>query len=83
MGYDRRTTEIHAAIAQLTALTGHEPRITDDGGTVRIEADLTTALVPRWLHLLAVLDLGAAYGLRSSEDRQTAWLRFDLPEGPP
>ncbi|WP_332010784.1 hypothetical protein [Streptomyces uncialis] len=83
MSYDRQTAEICSAVAQLAALTGHDPRVITETGAVRVETDLTDALIPRWLHLLAVLDLGATYGLRSADGHQVAWLRFELRKSRP
>ncbi|MFF5130982.1 hypothetical protein ACFY41_29175 [Streptomyces syringium] len=83
MGYDHRIAVIHSATAQLTALTGTPPRQIDEpGGGVRIETDVTDALIGQWPRLLAVLDLGATYGLTDTPTGQIAWLRFDLGEGP-
>jgi hypothetical protein len=78
---NRHTAALHAATTQLTALTGQRPRVIDTAGSIRIEADVTDDLVTRhWPRLHAVLDLGAAFGLRTTATGHTAWLRLDTGE---
>ncbi|MGW2416890.1 hypothetical protein ACWCV5_32650 [Streptomyces tubercidicus] len=78
---NRQTATLHAATTQLTALTGQRPRVIDEPGAVRIEADVTEDLLTRhWPRLHAVLDLGAGFGLRTTATGHTAWLRLDRGE---
>jgi hypothetical protein len=81
----RRTAEIGSATAQLAVLSGTEPRVSEEPGTVRVEVDVTPALLKHWRRVLAVLDLGDSFGLTHTADGQTtAWLGFndDLSEAP-
>ncbi|QNT98368.1 hypothetical protein HEP81_08140 (plasmid) [Streptomyces griseofuscus] len=83
MGYDRHQgAAIRTAAAtvaqQLAELTGTEPRVIADLGSVRIETDVTDAALCRWTHLLAVLELGSEYGVSNTPDGQIAWLRIEL-----
>jgi hypothetical protein len=77
VGYDRQNTAITYAITQLTALTGVPPRVLDEAGAVRIETDVTEDLLHHWQQLLAVLELGTAFGLTDTDTGQIAWLRFE------
>ncbi|GHF74096.1 hypothetical protein GCM10010218_64030 [Streptomyces mashuensis] len=81
MAYDPQIARVQSAAAQLTALTGAEPRIVREPGAVRIEADVTARLTRRWTRLVAVLELGTTYGLTDTETGQIAWLRFELGKG--
>jgi hypothetical protein len=45
---------------------------------VLIEVDVTDSLRRAWLRLLAVLDTGDTFGLRSSPAGQVVWLRLTL-----
>lgn len=81
MGYNR-VVAIQSAAAQLTALTGVAPRIVTEPGAMRIEIDVTEALIRHWRCLLPVLDLGTEFGLTDTDTgRQVAWLRIELSEG--
>lgn len=89
MGYRRRIDTIHSALAQLTALTGTPPRTREEPGnpgTLRIEADLPEAVDwPRLVATLTALDDldDGNYGLRTTPERQTVWLRLPRDESPP
>ncbi|TDT93324.1 hypothetical protein EDD99_8133 [Streptomyces sp. 846.5] len=80
----RRTAEIGSATAQLAVLSGTEPLVSEEAGAVRVEVEVTPALVTQWRRVLAVLDLGDSFGLTHTADgRTTAWLGFnDLSEAP-
>ncbi|MEU3356125.1 hypothetical protein [Streptomyces sp. NPDC037389] len=81
MTYDPRTAVIHSASAQLTALTGAEIRVTDEGGSVRVEAPVTDALLRHWTAAVSVFYLGSEFGLSDTEAGQFVWIRFDLGKG--
>lgn len=66
--------------AQLIALTGVQPRVTHEPGAVRIETDVTENALRHWEQLLAVLDLGTAFGLSDTDTGQIAWLSLETGE---
>jgi hypothetical protein len=75
-----RPTAIDTITAQLAALTGTQPRVIHESGAVRIEADVTADALRHWEQLLAVLDLGTAFGLSDTETGQIAWLSLEPGE---
>lgn len=79
--HDCQNAAIGHATAQLTALTGSQPRvIPQPGGAVRIETDVTDELRSCWEQLLAILDEGTTFGLTDTGTGQIAWLTFDSGE---
>ncbi|MEV5063216.1 hypothetical protein AB0K94_19275 [Streptomyces sp. NPDC053794] len=50
---------------------------------MRLEVTVTPTLTARWDDLLAVLDLGRAYGLDDSTGSQKAWVSFAPPSARP
>ncbi|MFJ3762495.1 hypothetical protein [Streptomyces sp. NPDC090080] len=81
MGYDRHQraairTAAASVVRQLTELTGTEPRVTAEREAVRIETDVTDTALMQWTRLLAVLELGAEYGVIRTSGGQIAWLRI-------
>ncbi|GGN43108.1 hypothetical protein GCM10012285_24120 [Streptomyces kronopolitis] len=80
---NQRSAAVNAATAQLTALTGNQPRVTEEHGVVRIEVEVPEDLLANhWPRLHAVLDLGTTYGLRTTTSGNTAWLRFETGDTP-
>ncbi|MFE3946406.1 hypothetical protein ACFXPV_31815 [Streptomyces sp. NPDC059118] len=75
----QRAAARHAA-HQLLALTGSQPRVIAEPGAIRIETDVTEHLLHHWEQLLAVLELGTAFGLTDTATGQVAWLSFDTGE---
>nr|WP_134011476.1 hypothetical protein [Streptomyces sp. 846.5] len=83
MGADtHRTAAAHAAAAQLTALTGTDPRTIHDPDWIRVEIDVTAALRDQWTQLLPVFDMCDRFGLKDAATGQTLWLHFALLAGP-
>ncbi|MEU6175824.1 hypothetical protein ABZ832_28440 [Streptantibioticus parmotrematis] len=80
MDHDRPKNAIDHAAAQLAVLSGTEPRVIHEPGAVRIEADINEDLLQRWDQLLAVLELGTAFGLTDTGTGQIAWLSFEAGE---
>ncbi|WKK27001.1 hypothetical protein QZH56_16250 [Streptomyces olivoreticuli] len=80
MGYDGQVAAIHSAIAQLTALTGARPRVTEEPHAVLIEIDVTEPAARHWSSFVAILDLGTTFGLTDTQTGQVAWLRFESGE---
>jgi hypothetical protein len=74
----RQSEAVSSAEAQLSVLAGSEVRISEEPGSVLIEVEVTDSLRRAWPRLLAVLDIGDTFGLRSSADGQVAWLRLTL-----
>ncbi|WP_274919430.1 hypothetical protein [Streptomyces sp. WZ-12] len=83
MAYDPQIAVIHSVRARLTALAGIPPRVIDEGASVRIETDVTDALLRRWTHAVPVFSLGSEFGLITTTAGQIAWLRIELREGTP
>ncbi|MFF7234475.1 hypothetical protein [Streptomyces sioyaensis] len=81
MAYDPQIAVIHSARAQLTALAGLPSRVIDEGDAVRIETDVTDALIRHWQDAIPVFYLGAEFGLTNTATGQTAWLRIELGKG--
>ncbi|MDT0310461.1 hypothetical protein RM780_26445 [Streptomyces sp. DSM 44917] len=77
--HDRRAAIVYAT-AQLAELAGVPPRVICECGAVRIETEVTEHLRRRWAELLAVLDLGTAFGLTDTTTGQIAWLSFQAGE---
>ncbi|MEU0743023.1 hypothetical protein [Streptomyces sp. NPDC006134] len=80
MDNNRQQAAVRHATAQLAALTGTQPRVMEETGTIRIETDVTEDLVRHWDQLLAVLEQGTTFGLTDSDTGQIAWLRFETGE---
>jgi hypothetical protein len=80
MGATRKIVALHAATAQLTALTGTEPRTVKDPGAGTVRIDVTPELRGQWQRLLPIFDLCDRFGLKGTPAGQTLWLRFDLTQ---
>ncbi|MGW1074950.1 hypothetical protein [Streptomyces sp. NPDC002537] len=81
VGYEGQIAAIHSAIAELTALTGTPPRVTEEPGAVRIETEVTERATRQWERFVAVLDLGTTFGLTETGAGRIAWMRFERGGG--